>query len=97
VSLTNNRQFIEFSYPVPAAGPDPFETGNPPVGWATEVYNFSGSTATENFTLICEPPTPPPPSPGVTGQRAAALKKCKKKHSRKARKKCKKKARRLPV
>jgi hypothetical protein len=32
-----------------------------------------------------------------TGQRAAALKKCKKKHSKKARKKCKKKAKRLPV
>jgi hypothetical protein len=33
----------------------------------------------------------------ATGQRAAALKKCKKKHSKKARKKCRKKARQLPV
>ncbi len=32
-----------------------------------------------------------------TGQRAAALKKCKKKHSHKARKKCKKKANLLPI
>jgi hypothetical protein len=32
-----------------------------------------------------------------TGQRAAALKKCKKKHSHKKRKKCRKKANRLPV
>jgi hypothetical protein len=32
-----------------------------------------------------------------TGQRAAALKKCKKKHSHKAKKKCKKKAKKLPV
>ena len=33
----------------------------------------------------------------VTGQRAAALKKCKKKHSKKARKKCRKKAALLPA
>lgn len=35
--------------------------------------------------------------PAPTGQRAAALKKCKKKHSKKARKKCRKKAKLLPV
>jgi hypothetical protein len=33
----------------------------------------------------------------ATGQRAAALKKCKKKHPKKKRKKCRKKARKLPV
>jgi large repetitive protein len=33
----------------------------------------------------------------ATGRRAAALRKCKKKHSKKARRKCKKKAKRLPV
>jgi hypothetical protein len=33
----------------------------------------------------------------VTGQRAAALKKCKKKHSKKARRKCRKKAKKLPA
>ena len=33
----------------------------------------------------------------TTGQRAAALKKCKKKHSKQARKKCRKKAQRLPL
>jgi hypothetical protein len=32
-----------------------------------------------------------------TGQRAAALKKCKKEKSKKARKKCRKKAKKLPV
>jgi hypothetical protein len=49
-------------------------------------------------------PLPPPAGPigpiisgGSTGLRAAALKKCKKKHSHHARKKCKKKARLLPV
>lgn len=39
--------------------------------------------------------TPNPTTP--TGQRAAALKKCKKKHSAKKRKKCKRKANQLPV
>jgi hypothetical protein len=43
------------------------------------------------FTAFVTPPSTP------TGQRAAALKKCKKKHSKKARKKCRKKAKRLPV
>jgi hypothetical protein len=37
------------------------------------------------------------PMAGPTGRRAAALKKCKKKHSHKAKKKCRKKARKLPV
>jgi hypothetical protein len=48
--------------------------------------------------ILSHPPaTPPPGEPSVTGQRAAALKKCKKKHSRKARRKCRKKAKLLPV
>jgi hypothetical protein len=38
-----------------------------------------------------------PPGTTLTGQRAAALKKCKKKHSKKARKKCRNKANLLPV
>jgi hypothetical protein len=46
-------------------------------------------------------PTPPSSTPAPTGQRAAALKKCKKKHKKnhnaKQFKKCKKKANRLPV
>jgi hypothetical protein len=37
------------------------------------------------------------PPPGPTGQRGAALKKCKKKHSKKARRKCRKRAKRLPL
>jgi len=52
------------------------------------------------LTLDIQPPPPPPPSvspPGPTGLRAAALKKCKKKTTSKARKKCKKKAKLLPV
>jgi hypothetical protein len=39
----------------------------------------------------------PSPTAQATGERAAALKKCKKKHSAKARKKCRKKANRLPA
>ena len=37
------------------------------------------------------------PSSSATGQRAAALKKCKKKHSKRARRRCRKRARLLPV
>ena len=40
---------------------------------------------------------PLPPQTPPTGQRAAALKKCKKKHSKKARKKCRRKAQLLPI
>ena len=46
------------------------------------------------------PPAAPQPTvapPGPTGQRAAALKKCKKKKSAQARKKCKKNANKLPI
>ena len=42
-------------------------------------------------------PTPAPTSAATTGQRAAALKKCKKKHSARARRKCRKKAQLLPA
>jgi hypothetical protein len=49
-------------------------------------YN-DASTRTAAATQACPP----------TGQRAAALKKCKKKHSKKARKKCRNKAQQLPV
>jgi hypothetical protein len=47
-------------------------------------------------TFVGGPPTAPPPA-AATGKRAAALAKCKKKHSHKAKKKCKKKASQLPV
>jgi hypothetical protein len=43
------------------------------------------------------PPTTGTPPSTITGQRAAALKKCKKKRSKKARKKCRKRAKRLPL
>jgi hypothetical protein len=41
--------------------------------------------------------TPPPDQPALTGQRAKALKKCKKVKKKKARKKCQRKAQKLPL
>ncbi len=75
-----------------------------PVGW----HFWHDATSDQRVSTICEPPPAAAPSPsppgtavtttvGLTGQRAAALAKCKKKRSKKARKKCKKKALRLPV
>jgi hypothetical protein len=59
-------------------------TNSPPSGpWTPAIRDFAFKT----YVV---------PSPS-TGQRAAALKKCKKKHFHKARKKCKKKANLLPV
>jgi phosphotransferase system HPr-like phosphotransfer protein len=58
----------------------------------------SDNNRVQKFVLTPDPPSPPPPAAtGPTGQRAAALKKCKKKRSQKARKKCKRKAKRLPA
>jgi sugar lactone lactonase YvrE len=60
------------------------------------IQKFSGIPSTVT------PPPPPPPTPPIsaaparTGERAAALKKCKKKKG-KARKKCRKRAGKLPV
>jgi hypothetical protein len=51
-----------------------------------------GTTGPQNGCAASAPVASTP-----TGQRAAALKKCKKKHSKKARKRCRKKAKKLPV
>ena len=69
----------------PYAGGDPFSTPNAPPSGAW----MSGTRDLAFKTYVV-------PAPGPTGQRAAALKKCKKKHGHK-RKKCKKKANLLPV
>jgi len=79
-------------------------------GWGAQSGNpYPGGS---EFTLSASPPGSSwaqhsndtafktyvaPTSSGPTGQRSAALKKCKKKHSHKARKKCKKKANLLPL
>ncbi len=68
-----------------AGGVGVFTSTSPPAGGWT---SLSGDLAFKTYV------TPPA---GPTGQRAAALEKCKKKHSKKARKKCRKKANLLPV
>jgi hypothetical protein len=63
-------------------------TTSPPAGsWVSP--NPTEDLAFKTYVVV--------PAAAPTGQRAAALKKCKKKHSKKAKKKCKKKARLLPV
>jgi hypothetical protein len=65
---------------------------------ATDPATNVGPVATRNFSVKVPVAGPPaPPAAGPTGQRAAALKKCKKKKSAKARKKCKAKAKKLPL
>jgi CSLREA domain-containing protein len=66
---------------------------------ALNVTGAPGGTSSTALTGTATTPstTPPPAAAGPTGQRAAALKKCKKKKTAKARKKCKKKANKLPV
>jgi hypothetical protein len=63
-------------------------------GDADRTFNF-GSDVT--FYDLSSRSASATQSCGPTGLRAAALKKCKKKHSKKARKKCRKKAKLLPV
>ena len=57
----------------------------------TGTFIVDANNYRDNVTAVFEE-TPPP-----TGQRAAALRKCKKKHSKPARRKCRKKANLLPV
>lgn len=68
--------------------------------------NITGTPGGTQFSALTgtaigpPPPTPTPTptaTPGPTGQRAAALKKCKKKKNKQARNKCKKKAKKLPA
>jgi CSLREA domain-containing protein len=63
-----------------------------------KIIGTPGGTTSASLTGTATSPPPPPPAAntGPTGQRAKALKKCKKKKA-KARKKCKKKANKLPV
>jgi hypothetical protein len=84
------------------AGPSPpytnslsaFNGTSPNGSWGLFAYSDSDNDFIRiggwTLTLQIQPPA-------ATGQRAAALKKCKKKRTKKARKRCRKKARRLPV
>jgi hypothetical protein len=57
--------------------------------------NLSGTGANQPTTT--PPPAATPPPPVVTGERAGALKKCKRKKTKQARKKCRKRAQLLPL
>lgn len=85
--------------PGPYTGGDSYFTDSSPP--STAWINFTGvDQAFKTYvapTPAVPPITPVTPAPGPTGQRAAALKKCKKKHSKQARKKCKRKAKLLPA
>jgi hypothetical protein len=59
--------------------------------------DFSYGIFTSTRTNVEASLTSAPPAASATGQRDAALKKCKKKHSRKKRKECKKRALLLPA
>jgi hypothetical protein len=82
------------SAPATAAGAPSSVVGDAPHGWYGKV-NGLFNPATYRVYALCESGA----ATGVaaTGRRAAALKKCKKKHSKKARRKCRKKAARLPL
>ena len=81
-------------------------TGNPYPGGALTTGTGPGNVMTPATgdatfrTYVALPSTATPPvisPPAETGQRAAALKKCKAKKSKKAKKKCRKNAAKLPV
>jgi hypothetical protein len=71
-----------------------FGGGDPALGAPQGFPSASGPGVRVDLSANLEPT---PAATGPTGQRAAALKKCKKKHSKRARRKCRKKARLLPV
>jgi plastocyanin len=75
-----------------------FNTGTGPCPGVTETEDIAPPLSTVRRDSVGLTVTQvPAPATGPTGERAAALKKCKKKHSAKKRKKCRKRARKLPV
>jgi hypothetical protein len=74
---------------------DNFYSANPPADPPPGSSAPFGIGYNRRLSLSAE--VVPAPASGPTGQRAAALRMCKKKHSAKTRKKCRKKAKRLPV
>jgi hypothetical protein len=81
-----------------------FVSAGPP---GTGPWSEGNTMADFEFKTYVAPPPPPgtgggsggggPGAASATGQRAAALKKCKKKRSQKAKRKCRKKAKKKPV
>jgi hypothetical protein len=84
----------------PVASGAPIDTAT--AGTHTFTVNAAdveGNPASDSATYTVTPPStgnPQPAPPGATGQRAAAIKKCKKKKGR-ARANCLKKAKKLPL
>jgi hypothetical protein len=79
-------------------GPDPYAGGTATTSFASPpTTTWSPSSWDYAFKTYVSPPSPPSSTPAQTGQRAAALKKCKKKRTAKARKKCRKRAKKLPL
>jgi hypothetical protein len=66
-----------------------FEGAEPATGTDQDFGGIVGPENAADLSATVEP--------AVTGRRAAALRKCKKKHSKKSRRKCRKKAKKLPV
>ena len=91
---TDNRNAIATKGRVVSVAASPQNGSLAPMSAAAQLTVNAGNV------LFPKPPTPPTANP-ITGQRAAALKKCKKKnkksHNKKKFKKCKKKANLLPV
>jgi hypothetical protein len=88
---TNSWGWLRTSSTSAYAGGSAFSVAaGPPAnsGWGA----LTGDQAFKTYVTVAAPP-----AAGLTGQRAAALKKCKKKHSHKKRKKCRKTANLLPV
>jgi plastocyanin len=74
-----------------------FNTGTGPCPGVTETEGIVPPLSTVRRDSVGLTVTGAPVPSAATGQRSAALKKCKKRHSAKKRKKCRKRARKLPV
>ncbi len=75
--------------------------GSPNGVWSLWVLDDDESNTLTGFSIagwaLTLAVTPPPSAQSPTGQRAAALARCKRKKNRKARKRCRRKANQLPV
>jgi hypothetical protein len=86
--VSDTYSWTESPTPAPYAGGGVFYKPPPPTGsWASVTAR---DLAFRTYVVL-------PPVPAATGQRAAALKKCKKKRSRHKRKKCRTRAKKLPL
>jgi hypothetical protein len=98
--VTAGIQYAVLAYSSPISMPQHYEWG-----YAGDVYaggrftyasSLSGPWSTPSTNDLAFKTYVAPPK-AATGQRAAALKKCKHKHSKKKRKKCRKRAKLLPL